>query len=201
VRTAVTEAFGGVDRLVVRDVPKPVPGPGEVEAVVVLNGAGGGIGTFALQIAKAWGACVTAAASAGKLALLRELGADESIDYAREDFAAREAAFEAIVDLVPSRSFPECRRALAPGGTYVTTLPGPGPYLWQLLTTLPLFEGRRCRALVLVPKRGDLEELERLAAAGALRPVVGDAFPLEAIREAHLRMQSGHARGKIVVRP
>ena len=168
---------------------------------VLLNGAGGGIGTFAIQIAKAWGARVTAVASAGNQGLLRELGADEGLDYAREDFARREAAFDAIVDLVPNRSFPECRRALAPGGTYVTTLPGPGPLLWRALTILPFFAGRRCRALMLVPKRSDLEEIVRLVEAGTLRAVVSEVFSLDAIREAHLRMQSGHARGKIVVRP
>ena len=312
-RAAVTEAFAGIDRLVVRDVPKPVPGPGEVlvrvkaaamnpldcklregkfrlifrvkppfvlgfdlagevEAVgtgvtrlrpgdavfgtlsrpgahaehavaaeqmllpkpsrlsfedaaavpaaamsalqllrddvrlregqrVLLNGAGGGIGTFAIQIAKAWGARVTAVASSRNQDLLRELGADECLDYAKEDFVAREAAFDAILDLVPNRSFPECRRALAPGGTYVTTLPGPGPYFWQALTVLPLFGGRRCRALVLVPKRRDLEGIVQLIEEGKLRSVVGDVFPLDAIRDAHVRMQSGHARGKIVVRP
>jgi len=312
-RAAVTEAFGGPDRLVVCDVPKPSPGPGEVlvrvraasmnpldvklrqgrfrliwrlkppvvlgfdvageiEAVgpgvgrlkagdavfgelprpgahaeyavaaqehllpkparlsfeeaaaipaagmsalqalrdcarlrpgqrVLLNGAGGGIGTFAIQLAKAEGARVTAVASARNQDLLRDLGADECVDYAGEDFARREAAFDAILDIVPNRSFPECRRALAPGGTYVTTLPGPGPFLWRALTTLPLFGGRRCRALLLVPKRSDLEELARLVEVGKLRPVVGEVFPLHAIREAHARMESGHARGKIVVRP
>ena len=312
-KAAVTEAFGGIDRVVVRDIPRPAPGPGEVlvrvraasmnpldcklregkfrlvfrveppfvlgfdvagevEAIgprvtrlrpgdavfgelprpgahaefavagedhllpkpgrlsfeeaaaipaaamsalqalrdearlragqrVLVNGAGGGIGTFAVQIAKAWGARVTAVASARNQDVLRELGADESLDYAKDDFARREAAFDVILDVVPNRSFPECRRALAPGGTYVTTLPGPGPFLWRALTALPLFGGRRCRALMLRPKRGDLEELARLAEAGSLRPVVGEVFPLDAIREAHTRMQSGHARGKIVVRP
>ena len=168
---------------------------------VLLNGAGGGIGTFAIQLAKAEGAWVTAVASARNQDLLRELGADECVDYAREDFARREAAFDGILDIVPNRSFPECRRALAPGGAYVTALPGPGPYLWRALTALPLFGGRRCRALLLVPKRSDLEVLARLVEAGKLRPVVGEVFPLDAIREAHARMESGHARGKIVVRP
>jgi NADPH:quinone reductase-like Zn-dependent oxidoreductase len=312
-KAAVTEAFGGVDQVVVREIPKPAPGPGEVlvrvraasmnpldcklregqfrlvfrvkppfvlgfdvagevEAVgsgvtrlrpgdavfgelarpgahaehavagedlllpkpgrlsfeeaaaipaaamsalqslrdearlrsgqhVLVNGAGGGIGTFAVQIAKAWGARVTAVASARNQDLLRDLGADEVLDYARDDFARREAAFDVVLDVVPNRSFPECRRALAPGGAYVTTLPGPGPFLWRALTALPLFGGRRCRALMLRPKRSDLEELARLAEAAKLRPIVGDVFPLDAIREAHLRMQSGHARGKIVVRP
>jgi NADPH:quinone reductase-like Zn-dependent oxidoreductase len=168
---------------------------------VLLNGAGGGIGAFAIQIARTTGARVTAVASARNQELLRELGADECLDYAQEDFARREAAFDAILDLVPNRSFPECRRALAPGGTYVTTLPGPGPFFWRALTALPFFGGRRCRALMLVPKRSDLEELARLVEEGKLRCVVGDVFPLDAIREAHLRMQSGHARGKIVIRP
>jgi NADPH:quinone reductase-like Zn-dependent oxidoreductase len=168
---------------------------------LLVNGAGGGIGTFAVQIAKAWVARVTAVASAGKQDLLRQIGADECLDYAKEDFARRERAFDVIFDVVPNRSFPECRRALAPGGTYVTALPGSGPILWRVLTALPLFGGRRCRALMLRPKRKDLEELARLAEEGKLRPVVGDVFALDAIREAHLRMQSRHARGKIVVRP
>ena len=168
---------------------------------VLLNGAGGGIGTFAIQVARARGARVTAVASARNQELLRELGADECLDYAKEDFARREAAFDASLDLVPNRSFPECRRALAPGGTYVTTLPGPGPFFWRALTALPLFGGRRCRMLMLAPKRADLEELARLVEEGTLRSVVGEVFPLDAIREAHVRMQSGHARGKIVVRP
>jgi NADPH:quinone reductase-like Zn-dependent oxidoreductase len=313
VRAAVTEAFGGIDRVVVRDLPRPSPGPGEVlvrvkaaamnpldcklregkfrlifrvkppfvlgfdlagevEAVgagvtrlrpgdavfgtmsrpgahaehavageelllpkpsrlsfeeaaalpaaalsalqalrddarlrngqrVLLNGAGGGIGTFAIQIARATGARVTAVASARNQDLVRELGADECLDYAKEDFARREAAFDAILDLVPNRSFPECRRALAPGGTYVTTLPGPGPFFWRALTALPFFGGRRCRMLMLRPKRRDLEEIVQFIEEGKLRSVVGDVFPLDAIREAHVRMQSGHARGKIVVRP
>jgi NADPH:quinone reductase-like Zn-dependent oxidoreductase len=312
-RAAVTEAFGGVERVVVRDVEKPAPGPGEVlvrvraaamnpldvklregrfrlvfrvkppfvlgfdvagevEAVgpgvsrlrpgdavfgelprpgshaeyavaaeehllprpgrlsfdeaaalpaagmsalqalrddarlragqrVLLNGAGGGIGTLAIQVAKAMGARVTAVASARKEDLLRELGADECLDYAREDFARRESAFDVVFDIVPSRSFPQCRSALAPGGTYVTALPGPGPFLWRVLTVLPLFGGRRCRALMLRPKRSDLEELARLVEAGKLRPVVGEVLPLDRVRDAHVLMQSGHARGKIVVRP
>lgn len=312
-RAAVTEAFGGVDRIVVREMPKPAPGPGqvlvrvraasmnpldcnlregrlrfiywlkppfvlgvdvagEVEAVgpgvtrarpgeavfgelprpgahaeyavagqdhflpkpgalsfeeaaaipaagmsalqalreaaglrsgqrLLVNGAGGGIGTFAVQVAKAWGTCVTAVASAGKQELLAGIGADERLDYAKEDFARRVSAFDVIFDAVPNRSFPECRRALAPGGVYVAALPGPGSILWRALTALPLFGGRRCRALMLRPRRRDLEDLVRLVEAGQLRPVVGDVFPLEAIREAHLRMQSGHALGKIVLRP
>jgi NADPH:quinone reductase-like Zn-dependent oxidoreductase len=168
---------------------------------VLVNGAGGGVGTFAVQIAKAWGTCVTAVASAGKQELLAGIGADARLDYAKEDFARRVSAFDVIFDAVPNRSFPGCRRALAPGGTYVRSLPGPGALFWRLLTAMPLFGGRRCRALMLRPRRVDLEELVELVEAGKLRPVVGHVFPLEAIREAHLRMQSGHALGKIVVRP
>jgi NADPH:quinone reductase-like Zn-dependent oxidoreductase len=168
---------------------------------VLLNGGTGGLGSFAVQIAKAQGARVTAVASAKNQDLLRELGADECLDYAREDFARRESAFDLVADLVPNRSFPECRRALAPNGTYVTTLPGAAVYLWLALTRLPLFGGRRCEALLLQPNRGDLDELARLVDGGKLRPVVGEVFGLDAIREAHRRMQSGHARGKIVVRP
>jgi len=169
---------------------------------VLLNGAGGGIGGFAIQIAKAGGAKVTAVGSAGKQEAMRALGADECLDYAREDFARRQGAFDTIFDIAASRSFMECRQALAPGGVYVTSLPGGGPFFWALATFLarPLFGGRRCKLLILRPKRADLEELAALAGEGRLRANVGEVLPLERVREAYERMQSGHATGKIVLR-
>jgi len=170
---------------------------------VVLNGASGGIGTFAVQLAHAAGAHVVAVGRSANHELLRDLGAHECVDYEREDFARRASTFDVVFDIAPSRSFTSCRGCLAPGGVYVTTIPGPGPFLWGALSAAlpPVFGGRRCRWLLLRPRRADLEDLAGRAGRGELRVVVSEAFPLEAIREAHARMESGHVRGKIVVRP
>jgi NADPH:quinone reductase-like Zn-dependent oxidoreductase len=172
--------------------------PGEE---VLLNGASGGVGSFAVQIAKMLGARVTAVASADNHDLLRELGADECIDYRQEDFADREEAFDAIFDIVPNRSFPECRHALKPGGRYLTTIPGPGPLAWKAITATGLaFGGRRAEFVILKPTRGLLLELSELLAGGAVRSVVTRVLPLDHAVEAHERMDTGHTAGKIVLR-
>jgi len=172
-------------------------GPGQE---VLLNGASGGVGSYAVQIAHGAGARVTAVASARNHELLRSLGADECIDYRAEDFATRTNAFDAIVDIVPNRSFPECRTALKPGGRYLTTIPGPGPFFWKAMTTLvPAFGGRHADMVILKPKRESLLRLAELLGSGAVRSVVGETFPLERVREAHERMDAAHAAGKIVV--
>ncbi|MFO7587276.1 MAG: NAD(P)-dependent alcohol dehydrogenase [Gemmatimonadota bacterium] len=172
-------------------------GPGQE---VLLNGASGGVGSYAVQVAHRAGARVTAVASARNHDLLRELGAAECIDYREEDFAARTSAFDAIVDIVPNRSFPECRGALRPGGTYLTTIPGPGPFFWKAVTRLvPVFGGRRADFVILKPNRASLSRLAELLGSGAVRSVVGETFHMKRVREAHERMDSGHAAGKIVL--
>ncbi len=170
------------------------------EQKVLLNGASGGVGSYAVQLAARAGARVTAVASARNHDLLRELGAAECIDYREEDFADRTNAFDAVVDIVPNRSFPECRDALRPGGVYLTTIPGPGPFFWKLATRLvPAFGGRRADFVALKPNRTSLLRLARYLGSGAVRSVIGESYPLERVREAHQRMESGHAAGKIVL--
>jgi NADPH:quinone reductase-like Zn-dependent oxidoreductase len=168
---------------------------------VLLNGASGGVGTMAIQLAKTMGARVTAVASAANQDLLRELGVDEAVDYATEDVTRRRGAFDAFFDIAPASTFGRARRALRPGGVYVTTLPGPSAIFWRAATALPFFGGRRCRMLVLIPRRDDLALLRRDAEERRLRPVLSEVLPLERIRDAHERMQSGHTRGKIVLVP
>jgi len=168
---------------------------------ILINGASGGVGSYAVQIARERGARVTAVASAANHALLRDLGAAECIDYHEEDFAARARAFDAIFDVVPNRSFPECRSALKPAGTYVTTIPGPGPLFWKVATRLlPLAGGKRAEFVMLRPERASLLRLAELLGSGSIRSVVSERIPLERVRDAHERMQSGHTTGKMVLR-
>jgi NADPH:quinone reductase-like Zn-dependent oxidoreductase len=168
---------------------------------VLVNGASGGVGTFAVQIAAAMGCEVTGVASTRSLDFVRELGAARVIDYTQEDFTKQDARYDAILDVVPNKSFAACRRRLASGGAYVTTVPGPGAIAWGLATRLGNLTGqaRRCRYLIARPSGADLEELNGLIESDQLTPIVDRTYPLEQVRDAHRHSEEGHPRGKIVL--
>ena len=169
---------------------------------VLVNGASGGVGTFAVQIARILGGQVAAVTSARNLDLVRSLGAEEVVDYAQEDFTRRGKRYDVVFDVVPNRTFTACSRALTPSGVYVTTLPGPGPFLGRAAAALlrPLGFRKRCSWVMLRPSGSDLEILGRWADEGKLRAVVDRAYPLEQIRDAHLHVEGGHTRGKVVLK-
>jgi NADPH:quinone reductase-like Zn-dependent oxidoreductase len=165
---------------------------GPVGHEVLINGAGGGVGTFAVQMAKASGAAVTGVDSAAKLDLLRTLGADEAIDYRSGRIAGR---YDRIVDLHASA---RCRRALAPGGVYGViggTLPRIG---WTALVGLPA-RRRRIGVVIHRPGREPLERLTPLLEAGTVVPVIDGTYALEDARAAFERYGSGDFFGKIVL--
>ena len=174
---------------------------------VLINGAGGGIGTFAVQIAKAFGAEVTAVCGADKLSLVRGLGADRTIDYRTEDFSQRGERFDLIFDAVGNLWFPACRRILSSGGILVAAGGGgPGPprlgrlaarmltgLLWSLLSR------RKFVVLMAKLRAEDLTRLAALVETGKLTPVLDVRQGLEALPDALRQVQSGHARGKLVI--
>lgn len=169
----------------------------------MINGASGGVGHFAVQIASALGARVTAVTGASNLDFVRSLGADEAIDYEEEDFTGRDETWDVVFDAVGNRTYADCEPVLSrDGGIYVTTLGGPKLVIWIGLTTLGGLFGQRKRArLVLCKyKAEDLAFLARLVEQRKLRPVIQEVFPLEEIGKAHDLSESGHVRGKIVVR-
>jgi NADPH:quinone reductase-like Zn-dependent oxidoreductase len=188
--------------LAVRDVGKVRPGQR-----VLIIGAAGGVGTFAVQIAKAFGAEVTGVCSTSKLELVRSIGADEVIDYTREDFADGTRRWDLIVDTAGRRPVSVLRRALTPRGTLVI-VGGEGGGRWtggffrQILRAplLSLFTGQRLRPLTPKEKPEDLQALVELVEAGSVTPVVGNTYPLVDAPEAVRYLAEGHARGKIVVR-
>jgi NADPH:quinone reductase-like Zn-dependent oxidoreductase len=169
---------------------------------LLVNGAGGGVGTFAVQVGKALGAHVTAVASAGKRELLAGLGADAFVDYAREDFAKGPGEWDVVFDVVPNRSFGGCSSVLSREGTYVTTLPGPGPLLASLGVSFRSLFGfrKRCRWVMLRPRGEDLDLLVRWAVEGKVKPIVGRVVPLDQAAWALSDLSAGHATGKTVVR-
>ena len=168
---------------------------------VLVDGASGGVGTFAVQIAKAFGAEVTAVCSTGNLAAARALGADHVIDYTREDFADRPQRYDLILAANAHRSILDYRRALAPGGTCV--MAGGGGYrILQALLLAPLLalSGRRwLRILFARIDRADLDLLRDWLADGRLVPAIDRRYPLREAAEALRYAAQGHARGKVVV--
>lgn len=168
---------------------------------VLITGASGGVGTFAVQIAKSIGAEVTGVCSTGKVDLVRSIGADRVVDYAREDYATEEGRFDLILDAGGYRSIFDNRRALGPDGTYVF-VGGSTARLFQAMLLGPLLsaiDDRTMGNLMAEPNRDDLIELGDLVESDEVTPVVDRRFPLEAVPDAIRYLEGGNARGKVVV--
>jgi NADPH:quinone reductase-like Zn-dependent oxidoreductase len=169
---------------------------------ILVNGAGGGSGSLAIQLAKLAGAHVTGVDNSGKLDYLRELGADDVVDYRTEDFTRREP-FDLVLDLVAHRSVFAYRRALAPGGRYLC-VGGTVPTLLRVVTVgavLGLLTGRRLGILAVRQGPAHFEPVAAQCIAGDLRIHIDRTFPLEEVPQALARVGEGRALGKVVVTP
>jgi NADPH:quinone reductase-like Zn-dependent oxidoreductase len=173
---------------------------------VLIIGAAGGVGAFAVQIAKAFGAHVTGVASTTKADTVRSIGGDEFIDYTREDFADGVRRYDLIVDTAGRRSLSHLRRALAPDGTLVI-VGGEGGGRWlggfdrQILRApiLSLFVSQTLRPLVSTENQEDLEVVRELIEAGKITPLVDRTYALSEVPRAIRDLEAGHARGKTVI--
>jgi NADPH:quinone reductase-like Zn-dependent oxidoreductase len=169
---------------------------------VLINGAGGGSGTFAIQLAKRAGAHVTGVDNAGKLDYLRALGADDAVDYRTEDFTRREP-FDLVLDLVAHRSVFAYRRALAPGGRYLC-VGGTVPTVLRVVTVgaaLGLVTGRRLGLLIAREGPAYFEPVAERCVAGELRINIDRTFTLDEVPQALAYLGEGRALGKIVITP
>lgn len=161
---------------------------------VLVNGASGGVGTFAVPIAKSFGAEVTGTCRVEKADLVRSLGADHVLDYRAEDFTAGPRRYDLVLDLAGKQPLAACRRALTPEGVYVAVAGAP-----SRLLRVALFGGRRMVAFIAHTNRADLEVLAGMLETGTLRPVIDRRFPLAETAEALRVLGAGDARGKLVV--
>ena len=166
--------------------------PGEK---VLVNGASGGVGTFAVQIAKAFGAEVTGVTSTRNLELVRSIGADHVIDYTTTDFTRAGEQYDRILDAIGNRSVADLRRALAEDGRAAVT----GFTTVGRLLGVSLRGGKDIAQVTAHATAGDLEELTRLIEAGRVRPVIDRRYRLEEISQAIAYLEQGHTRGKVVV--
>ena len=166
---------------------------------VLIVGASGGVGTFAVQIAKAFGAEVTGVCSTSKVDLVRSIGADHVLDYTQEDFA--EGRYDLILDAGAHRSIFDCRRALEPDGTYVQ-VGGSTGRLFEAMLVGPLLsaiDGRTMGNMMTKPDRDDLLAICELVEAGEVTPAIDRRYPLAEVPEAIRYVEDGRARGKVVV--
>jgi NADPH:quinone reductase-like Zn-dependent oxidoreductase len=166
---------------------------------LLVYGASGSIGTGAVQVAKHLGAHVTAVCNTQNIDLVRSLGADEAIDYLREDFTRSGRAYEVVLDAAGKASFLRCRRALRRGGLYITTDPG---FLWHdaiLGVVTKLGGGRRAKLGIVRYTKQDLLVLKELVESGAYRPVIDRSYPLEDVVEAHRYVDTHQKTGNVVL--
>jgi len=188
---AATVPFGGRDALHFLRLGKIQPGQ-----KVLINGAGGSIGTFAVQLAKLDGAEVTAVDSAGKLDMLRSLGADQVIDYTQEDFTENGEIYDVIFDVVGTVSFSRSKKSLKEDGSYLLANPVSQmiPALWTRITS-----GRKVMMQTASGTIEDLIFLKRLIEEGKLRTVIDRTYPLNEITEAHEYIETGAKKGNVVI--
>src|SRR5881394_2849966 len=185
-----------------RDKGKVQPGQ-----TVLINGASGGVGTFAVQIAKSFGAEVTGVCSTRNLEMVRSLGADHVIDYTKEDFAKGDQRYDVILDNVPNHSLSECRRVLNPQGKYVMIGGGgPNDNRWigpfgRLIQTMLLspFVSQKMGMMMAQLTKSDLTILGDMMQSGKVKAVIDRTYKLSELPEAIRYLEEGHARGKVVI--
>jgi NADPH:quinone reductase-like Zn-dependent oxidoreductase len=169
----------------------------------LINGAGGGVGTFAVQIAKYFGAEVTGVDSTGKMDMLRSIGADHVIDYTQEDYTRSGQLYDLILDVVADRSIFEYKRALRPKGIFLY-IGGSTAAIYQafFLGALISMTGSKKMGVLYTQrpnKKEDLDFLQELFEAGKVVPVIDRRYPLSEVPEAFRYLEEGHARGKVVI--
>jgi len=167
---------------------------------VLINGASGGVGTFAVQIAKSFGAEVTAVCSSRNIEIVRSIGADHVLDYTKDDFAALGQRYDLIVASNGDRSIWDYKRALSPNGTYVMS-GGSNRQLADALLFGPLLSmgHQKLGNLLVKPNQADLLFLKELCEAGKVKPTIDRRFALSEVPAAIRYVEDGHARGKVVV--
>jgi NADPH:quinone reductase-like Zn-dependent oxidoreductase len=172
---------------------------------VLVIGASGGVGTFAVQIAKVFGADVTAVCSTRNVEMIRSLGADHVIDYSQEDFIRSGRKYDLILQLAGTRSPSDCRRALTSKGTLVQSS-GQSGHRWigpmgRIVKAIVLsrFVSQKLGTFVMKPNKEDLQLLKELIEAGKVKPVIDRTYSLSEVPAAILYLEEGHARGKVVI--
>src|SRR5690606_22084282 len=165
--------------------------------MVLLNGAGGSIGTYALQMANARGAVVTCVDSAGKLPKLNEMGADHVIDYRTESFVARVEQYDAIIDIIGGSPFSRCIKTLKPGGRYVLGNPRVSDIIRCGISNLA--SNKKSYYALADYRRSYLDELKHSMESKYLQTVIDKVYPIEQLADAHRYVETGKKIGNVII--
>lgn len=168
---------------------------------VLINGASGSVGGFAVQLARHFGAHVTGVCSTANVPLVRSLGADDVIDHTAEDFTRDGQRYDVIFDAVGKRSFADCRSSLTPEGSYLSTVPSLGIVAAMAWTSLRGGRKARFATTGLMQKRENITFIAELFGSGQLNPVIDRRYPLAEAAEAHRYVETGHKKGSVVITP
>jgi 2-desacetyl-2-hydroxyethyl bacteriochlorophyllide A dehydrogenase len=163
---------------------------------VMVIGAAGGVGLFAIQLGKVFGAHVTAVCSGRHTELVRNLGAESVIDYTKDKIFVHDKHYDVIFDTVAKHSFSEVKPFLTEKGIYITTLPSLKTFIYAMIT---LFTKKKCKFILLKKKPQDLRSLAELAKDGKIKPIIDSIFPLEQIAAAHALSEKERSQGKIII--
>ena len=168
---------------------------------VLVDGAGGGVGTFAVQIAKSFGVEVTAVCSTGNMDVMRSIGADQVIDYTKEDFTQRGQRYDLIVAPNGYHSISDYQRVLGPGGIFVMAGGGMGLAFKLMLlgSWISMIGGKKMTSMLARIRREDLNFIGELMESGKVKPVIDRLYPLSETADAIRYLEAGHARGKVVI--
>jgi 2-desacetyl-2-hydroxyethyl bacteriochlorophyllide A dehydrogenase len=164
---------------------------------VLVNGASGGVGTFAVQLAKIVGAHVTAVTSYRNVDWMEELGAEVTLDYTVSDCCADGARYDLFFDCYGNRSFAQAQRVLTDAGVYITTIPGPRTYSWSLVNAL---RAQKSHVVVVRNRSDDLSAIREFIETGKLRPIVDTVYPCDQIKAAYVALETKRTKGKLAVR-
>ncbi|MGH1394773.1 MAG: NAD(P)-dependent alcohol dehydrogenase [Trichormus sp.] len=164
---------------------------------VLINGAAGGVGIFAVQIAKALEAEVTGVCSTRNLEFVKSLGADRVVDYTQQDFTSEKIQYDIIFDVVAKRSLADCKKVLKPNGVFVSTLPNPDVLIQGFFSMF--LPGQKAKLILEKPNAQDLVYLKELIETGKVRTVIDRTYPLQELAAAHTYSESERAVGKIAI--
>ena len=165
---------------------------------ILINGASGGVGIFAIQIAKALGAIVTAVCSTKNIELIRRIGADYVVDYTKNDFLQLNEKFDIVYDVVVGTTYKKCKNILNNNGIFISNIANPLVFLFPFLRNIKIFR-KRTFAWV-EPSGKDLQKITEMVNKGHIKPVIDKVFSIEEIRNAHLYSENGRVVGKLVVK-
>lgn len=164
---------------------------------VLINGASGGLGTFAVQLAKYFGAEVTGVCSTSNVELVKSLGADKVVDYTKEDFTQNEESYDIIFDTVGKVTYSQCKDSLKENGRFLMAVAGIPQFFLVLWTSM--FSSKKAVAGVAVPTKEDLKFVKQLMEDGNLKTVIDRSYTLEKITEAHRYVDKGHKKGNVII--